>query len=163
MMVITGLKPRGFTWVIADRLAVSERIGGYGFQHRKVRREEEIGWLTREAGITCVITLLAGNQNLQAYREAGLSVFQVGVPPEPTMSDAQRVFKVLHRALGEKGARVLLHREVIDDGLGGILAGYLVWSGMVEQSVLAVALIQEILRRPLGPEGRSLVPTKTEV
>ena len=33
--MITGLKPRGFTWVIADRLAVSERIGGFGFQHRR--------------------------------------------------------------------------------------------------------------------------------
>ena len=27
----TGLEPRGFRWVIKDRLAVSERIGGYGF------------------------------------------------------------------------------------------------------------------------------------
>lgn len=162
MMVITGLKPRGFTWVIAERLAVSERIGGYGFQHRKIRREEEIGWLTREAGITCVITLLPGNQNLQAYREVGLSVYQVDVPVEPTPADAERAFKVLHRALGEDGAKVLIHREVIDDGLGGILAGYLVWSGMVDQPVLAVALVQEILRRPLGPEGRSLVPTHTE-
>jgi hypothetical protein len=161
MMVITGLKPRGFTWVIAERLAVSERIGGYGFQHRKIRREEEIGWLTREAGITCVITLLPGNQNLQAYRDVGLSVYQVGVPAEPTPADAERAFKVMHRALSEDGARVLLHREVIDDSLGGILAGYLVWSGMVEEPVLAVALVQEILRRPLGPEGRALVPTET--
>ena len=54
--------------------------------------------------------------------------------------------------------KVLLHRETIDDAVGGILAGYLVWSGMVEQPVLAVAVVQEILKRPLGPEGRNLVP-----
>lgn len=158
MRVVTGLKPRGFIWVIADRLAVSERIGGYGFQHRKIRREEEIGWLTREASISSVITLLPGNQNLQAYREAGLAVHQVAVPAEPGPADAERVFKALHRALSEADARVLVHREIIDDCLGGILAGYLVWSGMVDQPVLAVALVQEILRRPLGPEGRALVP-----
>jgi len=158
MTVVTGLKPRGFTWVIADRLAVSERIGGYGFQHRKIRREEEIGWLTREAAISSVVTLLPGNQNLQAYREAGLAVHQVPVPTDPSPADAEHVFKVLHRALAESGAKVLVHREIIDDCLGGMLAGYLVWSGMVEQPVLAVALVQEILRRPLGPEGRALVP-----
>lgn len=158
MTVITGLRPRGFTWVIADRLAVSERIGGYGFQHRKIRREEEITWLKRDAGMTSVITLLPGNQNLQAYRDAGLSVCQVAVPSDPSRSDAERVFKALHKALAERGAKVLLHREVIDDNVGGLLAGYLVWSGMVAKPIMAVALVQEILRRPLGPEGRALVP-----
>ena len=49
--MITGLKPRNFVWVIADRLAVSERIGGNGFQHRRVRRDEEITWLIEEARI----------------------------------------------------------------------------------------------------------------
>jgi hypothetical protein len=144
--------------VIADRLAVSERIGGYGFQHRKIRREEEITWLKRDAGMTSVITLLPGNQNLQAYRDAGLAVNQVSVPLEPTRADADRVFKALHKALAEVDAKVLIHREIIDDKLGGLLAGYLVWSGMVAQPIMAVALVQEILRRPLGPEGRSLVP-----
>ncbi|MGH8926712.1 MAG: hypothetical protein ACRDWH_00050 [Acidimicrobiia bacterium] len=158
MTVITGLKPRGFTWVIADRLAVSERIGGYGFQHRKIRREEEISWLKRDAGMTSVITLLPGNQNLQAYRDAGLSVCQVAISAEPSKTEAEQVFKALHKALAEEGARVLLHREVIDDSLGGLLAGYLVWSGMVAQPIMAIALVQEILRRPLGPEGRALVP-----
>ena len=66
-----GLEPRGFTWVIARRLAVSERIGGYGFQHRRVRREEEIAWL-RANGINAVLSLLDGNQNLAAYEKAGL-------------------------------------------------------------------------------------------
>jgi len=156
--VITGLKPRGFTWVIAERLAVSERIGGYGFQHRKIRREEEISWLKRDAGMTSVITLLPGNQNLQAYRDAGLGVCQVAIGDEPSKVDIEKVFKALHRALGEPDAKVLVHREVIDDSLGGLLAGYLVWSGMIAQPIMAIALVQEILKRPLGPEGRALVP-----
>ena len=40
-----GISPRHFTWVIKDRFAVSERPGGFGEGHRKVRREEEILWI----------------------------------------------------------------------------------------------------------------------
>ena len=52
---MTGLKPREFVWVIAGRLAVCERIGGYGFQHRRVRREEEITWLRNEARVNSIV------------------------------------------------------------------------------------------------------------
>lgn len=155
--MMTGLKPRGFTWVIADRLAVSERIGGIGFQHRRVRREEEIAWLVDEAHITAVVSLLPGNQNVSAYGEAGLVPHTVPVHGEITTEDCDAVYVALDEALGEPQARVLVHREVIDDGLGGLLGGYLVHAGLVSDPVLAVAVIQEILGRPLGPGGRSLV------
>lgn len=156
--MITGLKPRGFTWVIADRLAVSERIGGYGFQHRRVRREEEINWLVREAQITDVVTLLAGNQNLQAYSAAGLKTHGVPIPAEIAHGDAKRLYDVLDEILIDPVARVLVHREIIDDMLAGLLGGYLIASGLLEDRILAAAIIQEILGRPLGPEGRSLIP-----
>ena len=156
--MITGLKPRGFTWVIADRLAVSERIGGYGFQHRRVRREEEINWLVREAGVTDVVTLLAGNQNLQAYSAAGLHTHGVPIPAEIAPGDSKRLYEVLDEVLADPAARVLVHREIIDDMLAGLLGGYLIASGLLEDRILAAAIIQEILGRPLGPEGRSLIP-----
>lgn len=145
-------------WVITDRLAVSERIGGHGFQHRKIRREEEINWLKRGAQVTSVITLLPGNQNLAAYRDAGLNAQQVMVSERPNRQDAERVFAALHEALSDPEARVLVHAETINDDLAGMMAGYLVWSGMVSKPIMAVSLIEEILRRPLGPEARALVP-----
>jgi len=37
-----GIQPRHFNWVIQDRLAICERPGGFGQNHRKVRRQEEI-------------------------------------------------------------------------------------------------------------------------
>ena len=46
-----GIKPRNFAWIIRDRLAICERPGGYGANHRRVRRQEEIIWL-REQGFT---------------------------------------------------------------------------------------------------------------
>lgn len=155
--MMTGLRPRGFVWVIAERLAVSERIGGVGFQHRRVRREEEIVWLTHEAHITAVVTLLAGNQNVSAYLEAGLATHPVPVQGEITPEVCRTVYAALDEALSHPDARVLVHREVIDDEMAGLLGGYLVHAGLIGDPVLAVAVIQEILGRPLGPTGRSLV------
>ncbi len=151
-----GLEPRGFTWVIARRLAVSERIGGYGFQHRRVRREEEIAWLQAN-GINAVLSLLDGNQNLAAYEKAGL----IGVNealPELTVDGVKRVLKAMSRILSKADRVLLVHRDVIDDTLAGVLAGYLVHSGRIEEPIMATALIQEILKRPLGPEARAIIP-----
>ncbi|HSK07293.1 MAG TPA: hypothetical protein VK990_07210 [Acidimicrobiia bacterium] len=156
--MVAGLKPRGFTWVITDRLAVSERVGGSGFQHRRVRREEEITWLVEEAGINVVVSMLPGNQNLLAYREAGIATFSVPIGHDLTSKEVDDFFRTLSKATRQSSARVLVHREVIDDTVGGLLGGFLVVSGLVTDPILALAVIQQILGRALGPEGRSRVP-----
>jgi len=158
---LTGLKPRGFVWVIQDRLAVSERIGGHGIQHRRVRREEEILWLREEAGVTTIFSLLAGSQNEASYRDSGLDVRGAPFIGEYEPPDVQEVFNALDATLQEHGAVVLVHRDLVDDTVAGLLAGYLVYSSLVEDPILAAALIQEILKRPLGPEGRSLIPVRS--
>lgn len=153
---MTGLEPRGFTWVIARRLAVAERIGGFGFQHRRVRREEEIAWL-REAGINAVLSLLDGNQNAAAYDAAG---FIVDVEPLPdlTVDGVQRVLQAMTTLLARPDRVLLVHRDIVDDAVAGVLAAYLMHSGKVPDPIMATALIQEILRRPLGPQARSIIP-----
>jgi hypothetical protein len=156
--MVAGLKPRGFTWVITDRLAVSERVGGSGFQHRRVRREEEITWLVEEAGINTVVSMLPGNQNLLAYREAGMATFSVPIGTDLTNEEVDQFFTTLTKATAKRRARVLVHREAIDDTVGGLLGGFLVSSGLVNDPILALAVIQQILGRALGPEGRSLIP-----
>ena len=154
-----GLKPRGFTWVINERLAVSERVGGSGFQHRKVRREEEITWLVEEARINTVVSMLPGNQNVAAYREAGIATYTVPLDGTLDRRDQIVFFKTLDIAMARKKSRVLVHRESVDDTVGGLLGGFLVDSGLVEDPILALAVIQQILGRALGPEGRSLIPS----
>ncbi len=159
-MAISGLEPRDFTWVISSRLAVSERIGGYGFQHRRVRREEEISWLA-DKGITSVLSLLEGNQNIAAYEAAGMAAYH-----EPFVDlereTVERVFNTIHGALADRKTVLLIHRDIIDDALAGVLAGYLVFSRLISDPILATATIQEILRRPLGPEARSIIPEPLE-
>jgi hypothetical protein len=144
--------------VINDRLAVSDRVGGSGFQHRRVRREEEITWLVEEAGINTIVSMLSGNQNLAAYRQSGIATYSVPVSSPIESEDVKRVFHALDNALDRSHAKVLVHREVIDDTIGGLLGGYLVTSGLVDDPILALAVIQQILGRALGPEGRALIP-----
>ncbi len=155
---MTGLEPRDFTWVIQGRLAVSERVGGYGFQHRRVRREEEIIWL-KNAGITCILSLLDGNQNMASYEESELMGYHeplLDLDPEPV----RRVFDAMDLALSSADEVLLLHRDIIDDAVAGVLAGYLVHSGLIDDPIVAIAAIQEILKRPLGPEARAIIPAE---
>ena len=156
--MVTGLEPRHFKWVIADRLAVSERIGGYGFQHRRVRRTEEIAWI-KNVGVTSVLSLLGGGQNLASYEDDGLDTYQVPVAGEFTDEDVLGVMETIHAALHSDSRVVLLvHRDIVDDTVAGLLGGYLVYSGLIEDPIVATSVIQEIVGRPLGPEGRRLVP-----
>ncbi len=153
---MTGLEPREFTWVIQSRLAVSERVGGYGFQHRRVRREEEITWL-KNAGITCILSLLDGNQNMASYEESELVAYHE--PLSDLELDAVRaVFDAMDLALSSPDEVLLIHRDIIDDAVAGVLAGYLVHSGLIDDPIVAIAAIQEILKRPLGPEARAIIP-----
>ena len=154
---MAGLEPRGFKWVIAGRLAISERIGGYGFQHRRVRREEEILWLA-EQGINTVMSLMPGNQNQAAYEVATLRYYNFPIEDDLDPEEVDNVFAVLDEALGQPGASVLVHRELIGDLLVGLMGGYLVHSGLITDPIIATSVIQEISGRPLGPEGRQLIP-----
>lgn len=155
---MAGLEPRDFTWVINGRLATSERIGGYGFQHRRVRRAEEITWLLDE-GLTAILSLLEGHHNLAAYEEAGFEAYHVPLTGDVEPADATRVFDTMQEALAKEGTVLLVHRETVDDAVAGILAGYLVADGLLEDPIIATSVIQQILGRPLGPIGRSLIPS----
>ena len=154
--MMTGLEPRGFTWVISGRLAVSERIGGYGFQHRRVRREEEISWLTHR-GITAVLSLLDGNQNLGSYSAGGFDAYHMplsDIEPDTVLA----ILAHMRETLSKPDAVLLVHRDTIDDRVAGLLTAYLVYAGLVDNPIVATAAIQEILKRPLGPAARSMIP-----
>ena len=66
-----GIRPRNFHWIIKDQVALCERPGGYGANHRRVRRQEEIIWI-REQGFGCVISLIPAPHNLHNYDDLGV-------------------------------------------------------------------------------------------
>jgi hypothetical protein len=150
------MPPRHFAWVIKDRLATCERIGGYGPSHRRVRRAEEIVWVKAQ-GFTCVVSTLDSPHNLHAYDEAGLPAHHLPLGRgDELMAGLEAVF-IDVRGLLVAGERVLVHDDDVGDRVQGLLAGYLVHAGLVPEQTRAVAMIERLLLRPLGPSGRELV------
>jgi hypothetical protein len=150
-----GIRPRNFHWVIAERLAVCERPGGYGANHRKVRRQEEIIWV-REQGFTCVISMITAPLNLHNSDELGV-VWRHRPIPEDDLAIFEKAFFAELRTLLESGERVLIHAEELSDRVCGLIAGYLLWNGLVESPPRVVTVIEQLTQRQLGPIGRELV------
>ncbi|MGH9281706.1 MAG: hypothetical protein ACRD0S_02085, partial [Acidimicrobiales bacterium] len=126
-----GIPPRNFTWIIKDKLAVSERPGGHARNHRRVRRQEEIIWL-REQGFDRVVSLLGSTHNLHAYDELGVTWSHI---PFSALDDPRTILPgVFEQLLGwlAKGERVLVHQEDLGDRLMGVMAGYLLHAGMIQ-------------------------------
>jgi hypothetical protein len=153
-----GIPPRNFTWVIRDRLAVSERPGGFAPNHRRVRRQEEIIWL-RMQGFTEVVSLLPSSHNLAAYEEEGLACSHHPLAPS---ADPRAVLTQCYREIHDllaAGMRVLVHQDELGDRVMGVVAGYLVWSGRVTTGPQAVALVEHLVGHRMGSVGRELVVT----
>jgi hypothetical protein len=151
-----GIAPRFFAWIIRDQLAVSERPGGYARNHRRVRRHEEILWL-RSEGFTRVVSLLPSPHNLHAYDELGMTWAHIPFGPH---DDPHQVLPDLYAQLRDwfpVGERVLVHQEEMNDRLMGVMAGYLRWSGLIDDGPRAIMVVERIMHRQMGPDGRELV------
>jgi len=151
-----GIPPRNFTWVIKDRLAMSERPGGFAPNHRKVRRQEEIIWLQVQ-GFNRVVSLLPSSHNLQAYEEKSLASVHY---PLPATGDVRGVLADVYRDVHGRltaGERILIHQEELGDRVSGVIAGYLLWSSRLPSGPQAVTVVEHLTGHPMGPSGRELV------
>jgi len=151
-----GITPRHFNWIIQDQLAISERPGGYGANHRRVRRQEEIIWI-REQGFGPVISTIQAPHNLHNYDELSVTWEH---RPYPAAEDQPRFLKELYTQVKshlDAGRKVLIHHEELGDRTVGLVAGYLVWAGLVPEQPKAIYLLEHICGRQLGPQGREIV------
>jgi len=57
---------------------------------------------------------------------------------------------------------VLIHHEEFGDRLLGVLAGYLLYAGFVEEGPHAVVVIEKITGRQLGATAREVVAVTVE-
>jgi len=156
-----GIVPRYFHWVIEQKLAVSERPGGYARNHRPVRRQEEIIWL-REEGFTRVVSLLTSPHNLHAYEALGLAASHIPYTPA---ADPREILPELFAALDgwiAAGEKVLVHLEELSDPLMGIMAAYLLHAGFPGSHAQVIGFVELTVGRPMGPEGRLMVQAVTE-
>jgi hypothetical protein len=151
-----GIVPRNFHWIVKDQLAVCERPGGYGANHRRVRRQEEIIWL-RESGFGCVISLIPSPHNLHNYDELGVAwqhrPFTAEDDEATYLSD---LYPELDRLRAE-GTMVLLHQDELSDRLVGVVAGYVLWAGLLDNGPQTISVVERMVDRQMGPTGRGLV------
>jgi hypothetical protein len=152
----SGIVPRNFAWIIKDRLAVSERPGGYARAHRPVRRQEEIIWI-REQSFTRVVSLLASPHNLHSYDALGVAWEHIAFGAH---DDAVTVLSELLprlRSWLDAGEKILVHQDEMGDRIQGVAGGYLVYAGLVSDPAQAIAIVEQINQRQMGPLGRELV------
>ncbi len=150
-----GIQPRNFAWVIKDRFAVCERPGGYGSNHRRVRRQEEIIWI-REQGFSCVVSLIPARHNLHNYDELDVTWRHCPFGAQEGVRPWIEGFYPELRDLVRDG-KILLHQDELGDRVSGLIGGYLLWSGLVPTGPQAISVVERLVHRQLGPAGRELV------
>jgi len=157
-----GIVPRNFSWIVMERLAVSERPGGYAPHHRKVRRQEEILWLSAQR-FTRVVSLLPSAHNLHSYEELGIKASHFSLSGS---ADGREVLSELYPALLgwlRHGERVLIHQEELGERIAGVIAGFLCWSGLLPEPPQAISIVEQLLRRQMGATGREIVAISLEL
>ena len=152
-----GIQPRNFAWILKDRLAVCERPGGYGANHRRVRRQEEIIWI-REQGFTCVVSLIPSPHNLHNYDELGVAWRHLPFGPH---DDARTVRQhALPRAGGHAGraaARCSCTRTSSPTAWPGSWPATCCGPRSCRTAPQATSVVERLLSRQMGPLGRDLV------
>lgn len=151
-----GITPRNFTWIIKDKLAVCERPGGYGDNHRRVRRQEEIIWM-RENQFDLVISIIAAPHNLHAYQELSMPHRHRPLSGADDVDAWLRVFYAELRELMDGGSKVVVHSEEVGDRIIGIMGGYVRWSGMLDDPNQAIQITERLGGRQLDPWSRELI------
>jgi hypothetical protein len=74
----------------------------------------------------------------------------------------ESLYAELRQRLGA-GEKLLLHQEEVGDRVCGLVAGYLLWAGLVPYGPQAISVTERLTGRQLGPQGRQLVATADEL
>lgn len=151
-----GIEPRHFHWIIQDQLAVCERPGGFGTNHRKVRRQEEIIWI-REQGFDRVISLSSAPNNLHNYDELGVAWAHWPFPAHEDLGGYLDASYSKLQDLLRARQKLVVHQDELSMRLCGFLAGYLVWSDLVPEPPKAISVVEHLTGRQLEADGREVV------
>jgi hypothetical protein len=156
-----GIQPRQFTWILKDRLAVCERLGGNGSNHRPVRRQEEIVWVLNN-NFDLTISLVAGTHNLAAYKELGLAHrhWPVADNEDPTVM-LPKIYEQMGIAL-DHNKRMLMHRLSLGDTMTGFIGGFLIWGGYMHDPTETIVMVERLFSRQVGPRGRATISAIAE-
>jgi hypothetical protein len=105
-----------------------------------------------------VLSLLDSPHNLHAYEEAGLAYEHVPLGRHDELPERLRdVYTTLAAWLDNPSERVLMHHEEFGDRLLGVVAGFLLYSGLVYEGPHAIVVLEKLTGRQLGSVGREIV------
>jgi hypothetical protein len=150
-----GITPRHFTWILKDKLAICERPGGYGDNHRRVRRQEEIIWI-RENGFSHVISIIQAPHNLHNYEELNMPYRHRPLRSEDLHLWLTAFYRELDDLLAS-GAKVIVHGEELGDRIVGIMGGYIRWTDLITDNTQAIAVTERLTGRQLDEFARNVV------
>lgn len=156
-----GITPRHFTWILKDKLAICERPGGYGDNHRRVRRQEEIIWI-RENAFNYAISIIQAPHNLHNYEELNLPYRHRPFNADDRDSWLCSFYTELDDLLGA-GNKLVVHGEELGDRIVGIMGGYIRWAGLVDDDTKAIEITERLTGRQLDPWARDVVMVSTSL
>jgi len=119
-------------------------------------------WLKHQ-GFGRVISILPVMQNLSSYFEHGLTASHYALRGGPQQREVlEACYKDLAVSM-QNNVTVLLHSDEVSDRLLGVIAGYLVWTKKVPTTSQAIALVERLFKRSIGPDGRTVLFDLPEV
>ena len=108
--------------------------------------------------IFIVIAILL-NFNLKNYQEVGFRTYHYPLSDDIPTESLNVIFDAIKEALADKDRKLLIHRELLDEQVPGILAGYLIYSKLLDDPILARTILEKILEKPLSPKAIALIPS----
>ena len=109
-------------------------------------------------GVASVVAkLFAVTGPCRAYFEHGLTASHYALRGGPQQREVlEACYKDIANCMNNKTV-VLLHSDEVSDRLLGVIAGYLVWTKKAPTVPTAVALVERLFKRSIGPDGRTVL------
>jgi hypothetical protein len=150
------MEPKRYAWIIPGRLAVAERPGRGGRQHRRALREAELAWW-RAQGVTAVVSGMRSRHGLAEYADAGLTVRWHPLRDAVQAAAGVRELASAVRALLEAGeGAVLVHCDHANEWLAATDAALRLELGLARDpaAALGAAAADDL---PVGSLATSIV------
>lgn len=132
-----------------------ERPGGYGDNHRRVRRQEEIIWI-RENGFGCLVSVISAPHNLHNYDELGVTYLHHPYAPDNVDDWARHLFVELRNLMSKK-TKVIVHGDEVGDRIMGAMGAFIRWAGLVEDPTEAILVAEKLAGHQLDAPARALI------
>jgi hypothetical protein len=101
--------------------------------------------------------LIPSPHNLHNYEEHGVTYRHrpfASNAPDPEALD--ELYKEI-RELSSGDGKLLLHRDELGEVVSGVVAGYLLWAGLIPTGPQTISLTERLLERQLGTPARTIV------